>query len=144
MSKLPANALDDLKASARGQVLGPEDAGYDDARKIWNAMIDRRPAVIFRCAGAADVRRAVGGGLENAMRHFLPEALIAEAVKVHVAPLPTHGADQLRNFALPTGLAVTETLAPSVMSTVQPLQIAPLPWRETVPPPNPMTRNFNV
>ncbi|CAB3954850.1 6-hydroxy-D-nicotine oxidase [Achromobacter insolitus] len=65
MSKLPANALDDLKASARGQVLGPEDAGYDDARKIWNAMIDRRPAVIFRCAGAADVRRAVDFARDN-------------------------------------------------------------------------------
>ncbi|PTN49019.1 FAD-linked oxidase, partial [Achromobacter xylosoxidans] len=59
MSQLSDSALDDLRASARGQVLCPGDPGYDDARKIWNAMIDRRPAVIFRCAGAADVRRAV-------------------------------------------------------------------------------------
>ncbi len=37
MSKLSDSALDDLKASARGQVLCPGDPGYDDARKIWNA-----------------------------------------------------------------------------------------------------------
>ncbi|ARP93302.1 FAD-binding oxidoreductase [Bordetella genomosp. 13] len=59
MSNLSQGAIDDLKASTRGQVLTPDDPGYDDARKIWNAMIDRRPAVIVRCAGAADVRRAV-------------------------------------------------------------------------------------
>lgn len=65
MNKLSTGALDDLKASTRGQVLAPGDTGYDDARKIWNAMIDRRPAVIVRCAGAADVRRAVNFGREN-------------------------------------------------------------------------------
>ena len=65
MNKLSSSSLDDLKASARGQVLAPGDAGYDDARKIWNAMVDRRPAVIVRCAGAADVRRAVDFAREN-------------------------------------------------------------------------------
>ena len=59
MSNLPSGAIDDLKAAARGQVLTPGDPGYDEARKIWNAMIDRRPAVIVRCAGAADVSKAV-------------------------------------------------------------------------------------
>jgi len=67
MSKLSNGAIDDLKASARGQVLTPEDAGYDDARKIWNAMIDRRPAVIVRCAGVADVRKAVDYAREGNM-----------------------------------------------------------------------------
>jgi FAD/FMN-containing dehydrogenase len=43
----------------RGRVVGPQSEDYDDARKIWNAMIDRRPALIVRCAGAADVIRAV-------------------------------------------------------------------------------------
>ena len=65
MSKLSNDALDALKASARGQVLAPGAAGYDDARKIWNAMIDRRPAVIVRCAGTADVRRAVDFARKN-------------------------------------------------------------------------------
>ncbi|KRC70154.1 6-hydroxy-D-nicotine oxidase [compost metagenome] len=65
MNQLSSGALDDLSASLRGQVLVPGDAGYDDARKIWNAMVDRRPAVIVRCAGAADVRKAVDFGREN-------------------------------------------------------------------------------
>jgi len=43
----------------RGEVLGPSDEAYDDVRKIWNGMIDRRPAVIARCVGAADVVAAV-------------------------------------------------------------------------------------
>ena len=65
MSKLSNDALDALRASARGQVLTPDAAGYDDARRIWNAMIDRRPAVILRCAGAADVRLAVDFARRN-------------------------------------------------------------------------------
>ena len=56
----PAEALDGLRAGLRGAVHLPGEPGYDDARTIWNAMIDRRPAVIVRAAGAADVIRAVG------------------------------------------------------------------------------------
>ncbi|MEV0585577.1 BTAD domain-containing putative transcriptional regulator [Nonomuraea sp. NPDC050310] len=42
-----------------GQVLLPGDEGYDQARSVWNAMVDRRPRVIMRCASVADVRTAV-------------------------------------------------------------------------------------
>ena len=45
--------------SLRGPLLGPGEAGYDEARKVWNGMIDRRPALIARCAGVADVIAAV-------------------------------------------------------------------------------------
>jgi FAD/FMN-containing dehydrogenase len=51
--------LTELGAALRGELLTPESAGYDEARTLWNAMIDRRPALIARCAGAADVMRAV-------------------------------------------------------------------------------------
>jgi FAD/FMN-containing dehydrogenase len=44
-----------FKESLRGELILSEDAGYDDARSIWNAMIDRRPALIARCLGVADV-----------------------------------------------------------------------------------------
>jgi FAD/FMN-containing dehydrogenase len=48
-----------FRAQLRGPVLGPGDAGYDGARRVWNGMIDRKPALVARCAGAADVMRAV-------------------------------------------------------------------------------------
>jgi hypothetical protein len=51
--------VEKFQASLRGPLLRPGDAGYDDARQVWNAMIDRHPALIARCAGAADVLAAV-------------------------------------------------------------------------------------
>ncbi len=59
MTTLQNTAAEDLRADFRGKVLLPGDDGYEDARKIWNAMIDKRPAIIARCAGTADVVRAV-------------------------------------------------------------------------------------
>jgi len=52
---LPADRLDALRGDVRGAVLEPDDDGYDDARRIWNGMIDNRPALIVRCTGTADV-----------------------------------------------------------------------------------------
>jgi FAD/FMN-containing dehydrogenase len=49
----------------RGAVLLPEDPGYDDARAIWNGLIDRRPALIVQCTGAADVVDAVNFAREQ-------------------------------------------------------------------------------
>ena len=48
-----------FRTGLRGPLLAPGDAGYDDTRKVWNGMIDRRPALIARCAGVADVVAAV-------------------------------------------------------------------------------------
>jgi len=48
-------ALDDLRQRHRGHLITPQDSRYDEARRVWNAMIDRRPAVIARPRGAADV-----------------------------------------------------------------------------------------
>ena len=56
---LPPAAASALAARMRGSVLTPASEGYDDARRIWNAMIDRRPAVIARCAGVGDVQHAI-------------------------------------------------------------------------------------
>jgi FAD/FMN-containing dehydrogenase len=52
-------AVEEFEASLHGPLLCPGDAGYDEARKVWNGMIDRRPALIARCAGVADVIAAV-------------------------------------------------------------------------------------
>jgi FAD/FMN-containing dehydrogenase len=56
-----------LRASLRGEVIAPGDANYDDARKVYNGMINRRPRLIARCADAADVITAVNFGRERGL-----------------------------------------------------------------------------
>ena len=56
---LEESAADKLKASLRGGLLSPGDDRYDETRKVWNGMIDHRPALIARCVGVADVVETV-------------------------------------------------------------------------------------
>lgn len=51
--------VENFAAGLRGSLLRREEGGYDAARKVWNGMIDRRPALIVRCAGAADIVASV-------------------------------------------------------------------------------------
>jgi len=60
-------AIKDFAASLRGPLFQPGDEGYDQVRSIWNAMIDRRPALIARCMGVADVQRAVNFAREHGL-----------------------------------------------------------------------------
>lgn len=64
--------LGKFKSEIKGTVVLPGDTDYDEVRKIWNAMIDRRPAVIVRCADSGDVQRAIAfardHGLELSIR----------------------------------------------------------------------------
>ena len=77
---LDAGTVQELREGLRGEALAPGDAGYDDARIAWNGMFDdRRPALVVRCAGVADVMRAVefarSQNLEVAVRggsHSIP------------------------------------------------------------------------
>ena len=64
---LDAAAVDGLRNGLRGEALKAGDRGYDQARTIWNAMIDRRPALIVRCRGVADVMRAVAFARERGL-----------------------------------------------------------------------------
>lgn len=57
--QLPAEALQAFKTAFKGQVLGADDPAFEETRKVWNAMIDRRPGLIARCTGTADVVQAV-------------------------------------------------------------------------------------
>jgi FAD/FMN-containing dehydrogenase len=61
--KNPASC--DLGPGFRGAMLRPGDEGYDAARRVWNGAIDRRPALIARCTGAADVLSAVRAARER-------------------------------------------------------------------------------
>ena len=51
--------IDGLSERVRGEVITPDDAGYEEARKVYNAMIDRRPSVVVRCTSTDDVVAAV-------------------------------------------------------------------------------------
>jgi hypothetical protein len=62
---IPAAAVKDLAARLHGPLLTSSDKDYDQARRIWNKMIDRRPALIARCSGAADVAHAVAFARER-------------------------------------------------------------------------------
>jgi hypothetical protein len=64
-------ALRDFRTSLHGEVILPDDDGYDSARWVWNGMIDKHPALIIRCATRADVARAV----EFARLQLLPVAV---------------------------------------------------------------------
>ena len=57
----------ELAPGFEGDVIGPADARYDEARALYNAMFDKRPAVIARCTSAADVARAVGFARDRGM-----------------------------------------------------------------------------
>ncbi len=65
MQQLPKAEIDAFKAHFSGDVLSPDDAAYDALRQIWNAMIDRRPALIARCVSSDDVVQAVTFGRKN-------------------------------------------------------------------------------
>jgi FAD/FMN-containing dehydrogenase len=54
-----ALTMDEMQAQVRGDVIGPDDERYEDARHVYNAMIDRRPAVVVRAVNAGDVMAAV-------------------------------------------------------------------------------------
>jgi hypothetical protein len=57
--------INDLKGRIRGPLVRPGDPGFDDARSVWNAMIDRRPGLIVRCMGVADIVACVNAAREH-------------------------------------------------------------------------------
>jgi hypothetical protein len=72
VSMISESAIQKFRGSLRGQTFCPSEPGYDAARTVPNAMIDRRPAIIARCAGAADVIACV---------RFAPEHDVLVAVR---------------------------------------------------------------
>ncbi len=64
---LGSEALEALRAQLRGPLLAPGAPGYDEARAVWNGMYDRRPGLVIRCAGAADVRAGVRFAAERGL-----------------------------------------------------------------------------
>jgi FAD/FMN-containing dehydrogenase len=76
---MAVQAIGNLRGSLRGELILPDDEGYETARKVYNAMIDRRPAMVVRAANVGDVMAAVNcareGGMPIAIRgggHSVP------------------------------------------------------------------------
>jgi FAD/FMN-containing dehydrogenase len=92
---LEETALAELTAGLRGQLVGRDDPAYEEARKFWNGSIDRRPALIARSAGVADVMAAVKfarrHGLQVAVRsggHSFPGLSVADdALVIDLSPM---------------------------------------------------------
>lgn len=90
-----ADAAAELAATFRGQLLQPMDAGYEDARKVHNGLVDKRPALVARCHGVADVVAALDLtrrlGLEVAVRggghNVAGRATIDGGVVVDLSPM---------------------------------------------------------
>ncbi|MGH3089896.1 MAG: FAD-binding oxidoreductase [Gammaproteobacteria bacterium] len=61
------SAIEDLRATLRGELIQPSDETYEEARAVYNAMIDKRPALIARCADVADVIASVNFARENGL-----------------------------------------------------------------------------
>lgn len=68
MNTVGVSEVEELQGALRGKVLLPGEPAYDEARRIWNAMIDKRPAMIVRCAGAADVHASVNFARDHGLR----------------------------------------------------------------------------
>src|SRR5438132_610355 len=61
-------AITEFRGQFRGTVLEPEEAAYEEARRVYNGMIDRRPRLIAKCADVADVMAAVRMAKSSALR----------------------------------------------------------------------------
>jgi FAD/FMN-containing dehydrogenase len=91
--KLDATAVEELRRPFHGEIVQPQDDGYDLHRRIWNGSIDRYPALMARCADAADVGRAIGfarmSGLPVAVRsggHSFPgHSLVDDGIVIDLA-----------------------------------------------------------
>jgi FAD/FMN-containing dehydrogenase len=68
MTSIDKAAIDGLAASFQGQLIQPDDPTYDSVRQIWNGHIQRKPALIARCSGVADVKAAVRFGRKHELR----------------------------------------------------------------------------
>ena len=62
---MTAGEIEQLRSSVRGAIVQPGDADYESARKVYNGMIDKRPALIVRCVDVADVIAAVNYARAN-------------------------------------------------------------------------------
>ena len=106
-SPTAADPLGDLRASLRGELLTSADPAYDEARKLWNGMFDKRPAAIARCTGTADVISAVKFARSNDLtvsvrgggHNVAGKALHDGALTIDLSPMKGMRVDAVRRTA---------------------------------------------
>ena len=104
---LPDDMVDQLRASLQGQLLSAGAPGYDEARTIWNAMIDRHPALIARCASTDDVTHAVRFARENTLllsvrgggHNIAGNAVCEDGLMLDLTPMKTIAVDRASRTA---------------------------------------------
>lgn len=96
-----------LKARLRGDLLRPDDSGYDDARRVWNGMIDKRPALIARCTGTGDVIAAVTFAREHELvvsvrgggHNYAGKSVCDDGLMIDLSPMKGISVDPARRIA---------------------------------------------
>ncbi|MDT8443439.1 MAG: FAD-binding protein [Desulfuromonadales bacterium] len=93
LTRLDENEVQKLETRLHGQLIRPGDGNYDSARKVWNGLIDRHPALIASCAGTADVVATVNFAREHELLvstrsggHNVSGAAIAEQGLLNITP----------------------------------------------------------
>lgn len=94
-NRLQASDVQDFRTTLQGELLQPGDVGYDNARTVWNAMIDKRPALIARCTSQSDViasvRFAREHGLEVSVRggghNIAGKAVVEDGLMIDLSPM---------------------------------------------------------
>jgi FAD/FMN-containing dehydrogenase len=118
MTLVQSQKVAQLKAGFQGKVLVPGDAAYDGARAIWNGMIDKRPAVIARCATTADVVRAVRFAKDNGLllairgggHNIAGSALCDDGIVIDLSPMKAAKVDVAKRRATVEGGATLADL----------------------------------
>jgi FAD/FMN-containing dehydrogenase len=106
-----ASIIDQFSRELQGKLVRPGDAEYDEARRVWNGMIDKRPAMIAQCAGTADVVAAVNFARENGLtvavrgggHNVAGHATCDDGIVIDLSPMKKVTVDNERRTALAEG-----------------------------------------
>ena len=100
-------SIKEFQASLRGEILRPGDDGYDEARKVWNGMIDKRPALIARCTCTEDVQASVQFAREHELlvsvrgggHNYAGKSVCDDGLMIDLSPMKGIRVDPVRRTA---------------------------------------------
>ncbi len=135
MTELQAVKLKDLKGNFRGAIVLPGDTAYESGRKIWNAMIDKHPALIARCATTSDVILAVNFARDNGLilavrgggHNIAGNAICDDGIVIDLSQMKAASVDPGAHRVTVEGEPRLPTLTPLPKPMVLPLRSASTP-----------------